>query len=76
MFFCPYYVFKDQEAFKRFFQNFLKLDSFCNFSKLLFAFISNVGCWMMNSVTSKKSPNVYESCSKMISREKLKILTP
>ena len=44
MFFCPYYVFKDQEAFKRFFQNFLKLDSFCNFSKSLFAFISNVGC--------------------------------
>ena len=28
------------------------------------------------SVTSKKSPNVYKSCPKMISPEKLKILTP
>ena len=28
------------------------------------------------SVTSKKSPNVCESCPKMISLEKLKILTP
>ena len=28
------------------------------------------------SVTSKKSPNVYKSCPKMISQEKLKILTP
>ena len=28
------------------------------------------------SVTSKKSPNVYTSCPKMISLEKLKILTP
>ena len=28
------------------------------------------------SVTSKKSPNVYKSCPKMISLEKLKILTP
>ena len=27
-------------------------------------------------VTSKKSPNVYKSCPKMISLEKLKILTP
>ena len=27
------------------------------------------------SVTSKKSPNVYKSCPKMISLEKLKILT-
>ena len=29
-----------------------------------------------SSVTSKKSPNVYKSCPKMISLEKLKILTP
>ena len=29
-----------------------------------------------NSVTSKKSPNVYKSCPEMISLEKLKILTP
>ena len=28
------------------------------------------------SVTSKKSPNVYKSCPKMISLEKLKMLTP
>ena len=28
------------------------------------------------SVTSKKSPNVYNSGAKMISQEKLKILTP
>ena len=28
------------------------------------------------SGTSKKSPNVYKSCPKMISPEKLKILTP
>ena len=28
------------------------------------------------SVTRKKSPNVYKSCQKMISLEKLKILTP
>ena len=28
------------------------------------------------SVTIKKSPNVYKSCPKMISLEKLKILTP
>ena len=28
------------------------------------------------SVTSKKLPNVYKSCPKMISLEKLKILTP
>ena len=30
----------------------------------------------MDSVTSKKSPNVFKSCPKMISFEKLKILTP
>ena len=29
-----------------------------------------------NCVTSKKSPNVDKSCPKMISLEKLKILTP
>ena len=28
------------------------------------------------SVTSKKLPNMYKSCLKMISLEKLKILTP
>ena len=28
------------------------------------------------SVTNKKSTNVYKSCPKMISQEKLKILTP
>ena len=27
-------------------------------------------------MTSKKSPNVYKNCPKMISLEKLKILTP
>ena len=30
----------------------------------------------ISSVTSKKSPNVYKSCPKMISLAKLKILTP
>ena len=30
----------------------------------------------LTSVTSKKSPNVYQSCPKMISLEKLTILTP
>ena len=30
----------------------------------------------VSSVTSKKSPNVYESCPKMISLEKLIFLTP
>ena len=30
----------------------------------------------LTSVTSKKSPNVYESCPKMITLVKLKILTP
>ena len=29
-----------------------------------------------DSVTSKKPPNVYKSCPKMISQEKCKILTP
>ena len=31
---------------------------------------------LASSVNSKKSPNVYKSCPKMISLEKLKILTP
>ena len=31
---------------------------------------------VMSSGTSKKSPNVYKSCPKMISIEKLNILTP
>ena len=30
----------------------------------------------IDSVTRKKSPKVYQSCPKMISLEKLKILTP
>ena len=30
----------------------------------------------MDSVTRKKSPNVYKSCPKLISIEKFKILTP
>ena len=30
----------------------------------------------MGSVTSKKSQNVFKSCPKLISLEKLKILTP
>ena len=30
----------------------------------------------MSSVTIKKSPNVSKNCPKMISKEKLKILTP
>ena len=34
------------------------------------------GCSLRNSVTSKKLPNVFKSCPKMISLEKLKILTP
>ena len=33
-------------------------------------------CWeLTGSVTSKKSPNLYKSCPKLISLEKLKILT-
>ena len=32
-------------------------------------------CHLLFSVTSKKSPNVYKSCPKMISLEKLEILT-
>ena len=32
--------------------------------------------WVDVSVTSKKSPNVYKSCQKMILLEKLKIFTP
>ena len=32
--------------------------------------------WEGDSVTSKKLPNVYKRCPKMISQEKLKILTP
>ena len=31
---------------------------------------------MEYSVTRKKSPNVYKSCPRMISQEKIKILTP
>ena len=31
---------------------------------------------LVSSVTRKKSPNVYESCPKIISLEKLKTLTP
>ena len=31
---------------------------------------------MLHNVTCKKSPNVYNSCPKMISLQKLKILTP
>jgi len=37
---------------------------------------STLGSWVVLSVTSKNSPNVYKSCPKMISLEKLKILTP
>ena len=32
--------------------------------------------WLTNSATRRKSPNDYKSCPKMISLEKLKILTP
>ena len=32
--------------------------------------------YILSSVTSKKLPNVYKICPKMISLEKLKILTP
>ena len=32
--------------------------------------------FVAGSVTSKKSPNVYKSCLKMISLERFKILTP
>ena len=37
---------------------------------------SNVGKFKINSVTSKKPPNVYKSCPKMISQVKWKVLTP
>ena len=37
---------------------------------------SVVTYYLTGSVTSKKSPNVNKSCPKMISQEKLKILTP
>ena len=33
-------------------------------------------CSLRSSVSSKKSPNVYKSCPKMISQEKWMILTP
>ena len=32
--------------------------------------------WVVASMTSKKLPNVYKSCPRMISLEKLNILTP
>ena len=37
---------------------------------------SEVVCRVVASVTRRKSPNVYKSCPKIISLEKLKILTP
>ena len=39
-------------------------------------YVPVVGTWREISVTSKKSPNVYKSRPKMISLEKLMILTP
>ena len=41
-----------------------------------FSYYSVWSILVWGSVTSKKSPNVYKSCPKMISLEKLKILTP
>ena len=37
---------------------------------------SKISSLISTSVTSKKSPNVYKSCTKVILLEKLKILTP
>ena len=46
-------------------------------SKIKFAIQEHVKNYCVRiSVTRKKSPNVYQSCPKMISLEKLKILTP
>ena len=42
-------------------------------TKVMHAYVDNNVTY---SVTSKKSPNVYKSCPKMISLEKFKILTP
>ena len=49
-------------------------------------YVDKLFCYLVNttanttctdtSVTSKKSPNVIKSCTKMISLEKFKILTP
>ena len=41
--------------------------------EIMFVDRNNIG--YKSSVTSKKSPNVYKSCPKMISLEKLKFLT-
>ena len=51
-----------------------------NFSCVRFNWFSQCGhllCWCIwGSVTCKKLSNVYKSCPKLISLEKLKILTP
>ena len=39
-------------------------------------FLSQLNFWIRSSVTSKKLPNVYKNCPKMISLDKLNILTP
>ena len=38
--------------------------------------LTGFGTLLTTSVTSKKSPNIYKSCPKLISLEKWKILTP
>ena len=46
---------------------------------VFFNYVNQNGCVNIVfgiSVTSKKSPNVYKSCPKIISQEKLKILAP
>ena len=47
-----------------------------NQSMRLFNHCTDMTFLVVHSVTRKKSPNVYRSCPKMISLEKLKILTP
>ena len=44
-------------------------------SGLFFVFFKQYNAIFTTSVTSKKSPNVYKSCTKMMPLEKLKILT-
>ena len=39
-------------------------------------FLSDLYLTILSSVSSKKSPNVYQSCPKMFSLVKLNILTP
>ena len=48
-----------------------------SFVRIWASFYSNIWShWLTTSVTSKKSPNVYKNCPKMISLVKFNILTP